>query len=360
MGEILQIHWMSAGGIFGCIWGLQIICARAGRDRALAGALIVAGIWLLAGAYVFSGAAARWPALFLWHLPPVYTGGPLMLLHYRRLFGPAHLAWYHWVLPVLSVSVPVLFHLQSEMEQRAFFERGIQIEDPMHLWVALGNAGTKLSFLGYLFSIGWHAYRSTGNLRALLSSGLLPVFFVYLLLFVDLLIGLVGFLIPDSFLLRLSALLLPVNLYVFFVLSGRYPDALHGLQEQMERRRRRRAKLGDLDLNRMSLDLEQKMRQEKLYADEDLTLATLARELGTTVDRLSYLLNVHLQQSFSDYVNRWRVQEACRLLEEHPDRTILSIGFSAGFNSRSSFHRAFLKVMGLSPREYRRRRTARS
>ncbi|KAB2934069.1 MAG: helix-turn-helix transcriptional regulator [Leptonema illini] len=357
MNDALQIHWLSSGGIFSCIWGLQIIVSRAGRDRALAAALVVAGIWLLSGAYVFSGAAARWPLLFLWHLPIVYTGGPLMLLHYRRLFGPARLSRYHWILPALAVAVPVIFHRLSDAEQREFFERGIQADDFVHLIVAAGNVGTKLSFLVYLLYIGWHVYRSTGNHRALLASGLFPVFFVYVLLFVDLLIGLVGFLIPSFLMIRISALLLPVNLFVFFVLSGRYPNAVQGLQEEMERRRRRRAKLGDLDLNAMALELDERMREEKIYADEDLTLASLARELATTVDRLSYLLNVHMQQSFSDYVNRWRVQEACRLLEDEPERTILSIGFAAGFNSRSSFHRAFLKETGLTPKEYRRRKS---
>ena len=96
------------------------------------------------------------------------------------------------------------------------------------------------------------------------------------------------------------------------------------------------------------------MEVEKVYLDEDLSLGGLAGMVGVNQVRLSEFINSSRGLNFNNFINTFRVQEACRLLKEEPNRTILSIAFASGFNSKASFNRAFTKNMKMSPREFRK------
>ena len=54
-----------------------------------------------------------------------------------------------------------------------------------------------------------------------------------------------------------------------------------------------------------------------------------------------------------DYVNNTRITKACNLLCSTED-SVLNISETVGFHSISSFNRYFIKIMKMSPREYRR------
>ncbi|MEQ8392721.1 MAG: helix-turn-helix domain-containing protein, partial [Thalassospira sp.] len=79
----------------------------------------------------------------------------------------------------------------------------------------------------------------------------------------------------------------------------------------------------------------------------------LASAVGATPNQLSYVLNQHLDKKFFDFINEARTREASRLLVEDPDRTVLDIATSVGFNSKSTFNLAFKKITGKTPSAYR-------
>jgi AraC-like DNA-binding protein len=62
-----------------------------------------------------------------------------------------------------------------------------------------------------------------------------------------------------------------------------------------------------------------------------------------------------MKKNFYDLVNGYRVEEAKRLLLDPKsfNYTILSVGFEAGFNSKTTFNTVFKKFTGLSPTEFR-------
>jgi AraC-like DNA-binding protein len=94
---------------------------------------------------------------------------------------------------------------------------------------------------------------------------------------------------------------------------------------------------------------------EAYWRDPDLTLASLARKLGTNTTYVSRALNEGLGQSFSAFINARRVKEAQALLvEEAQEADLMSIAFEAGFNSKASFNRAFSEFAGMSPSAWRR------
>ncbi|MFY8207906.1 MAG: helix-turn-helix transcriptional regulator [Caulobacter sp.] len=98
--------------------------------------------------------------------------------------------------------------------------------------------------------------------------------------------------------------------------------------------------------------LEQAMRAEHLYRDPLLSLSALAGRVAITPNHLSQTLNDHLGQSFFDYVNRWRVEEAVGRIKAS-DEPILAIAYDVGFNSRSTFNAAVKKHAGQPPSAFR-------
>jgi len=71
-------------------------------------------------------------------------------------------------------------------------------------------------------------------------------------------------------------------------------------------------------------------------------------------------MNAHAGSNFPDYINKYRVKEAKKLLGDNnfSAYTIVAIGLECGFNSKSTFYYAFKKFTGLTPTAYRKEATS--
>ena len=56
---------------------------------------------------------------------------------------------------------------------------------------------------------------------------------------------------------------------------------------------------------------------------------------------------------FSEFVSRIRLGRACVMLYE-TDKNISTIAFASGYNNLANFNRQFVKLKGMTPREYRK------
>jgi AraC-like DNA-binding protein len=101
------------------------------------------------------------------------------------------------------------------------------------------------------------------------------------------------------------------------------------------------------------------MEKDKLYQETELTLQDLSETLCFPTHQVSQAINEGLKKSFYDLVNSYRVEEAKRLLlnPKNTNYTILSVGFEAGFNSKTTFNTVFKKFTGQTPTEYRDKNT---
>lgn len=88
---------------------------------------------------------------------------------------------------------------------------------------------------------------------------------------------------------------------------------------------------------------------------ENLSLAVLEERLHLNRFYISHLFSGRLRLRFNDYINSLRVSEACRYLL-NSDYGVTEISSLVGFNTPRTFNRTFIKQMGLSPSEYRKRR----
>ena len=94
--------------------------------------------------------------------------------------------------------------------------------------------------------------------------------------------------------------------------------------------------------------------EKKPYFNPDLTLSDLSEQLKTNTSVLSWVINTGFEKNFNDFVNSYRVaafQEALRHTR-NSHLTLLAIAFDCGFNSKTTFNRAFKKCVGQSPSDY--------
>ncbi|MEJ8562951.1 helix-turn-helix domain-containing protein [Yoonia sp. GPGPB17] len=112
--------------------------------------------------------------------------------------------------------------------------------------------------------------------------------------------------------------------------------------------------LTDEMAKRLERKLRHAMTEDKLQQDPNLSLWSLSRHIGASPNYVSQTLNTEIGENFFDFVNRYRIQTAQKLLHE-TDRAVLEITYEVGFNSRSSFYTAFSKVTGETPTAYRKK-----
>jgi AraC-like DNA-binding protein len=93
------------------------------------------------------------------------------------------------------------------------------------------------------------------------------------------------------------------------------------------------------------------------YSDS-FSMADLCTRLGMTESSFSRYFRRATGNSYTDFVNRLRINRACQLLME-TDRYITNVCYDVGFNNVANFNRRFLQLKGMTPKEFRRQAEAR-
>ncbi|GAB5399893.1 MAG: hypothetical protein Aureis2KO_14780 [Aureisphaera sp.] len=94
--------------------------------------------------------------------------------------------------------------------------------------------------------------------------------------------------------------------------------------------------------------------EEQMYTDPNLTLTHVASYLNTNRNVISNVINTGFQMNFNDFINQKRVEVVIQKIEkgEHETSTLLGIALDCGFNSKTTFNRAFKKHTSLTPKQY--------
>ena len=90
---------------------------------------------------------------------------------------------------------------------------------------------------------------------------------------------------------------------------------------------------------------------EENYQNPGMGLGLVSQQFKLSEGYLSAFFKEELQVNFGDYLENLRIGQACRLLKE--GELVANIAEKTGYNSVQSFRRAFKRVMGVSPSEYR-------
>jgi len=101
-------------------------------------------------------------------------------------------------------------------------------------------------------------------------------------------------------------------------------------------------------------NLHHVMKTEQLFLSNKCSLESVAKRLGTSVHHVSYAINTYSDYNFNDFVNKYRVERACLILQNgHNQKLKLeAIGYECGFGGKGSYYAAFRKFTGRTPSEY--------
>ena len=105
---------------------------------------------------------------------------------------------------------------------------------------------------------------------------------------------------------------------------------------------------------KLERDLNNLMVKEKIYLNNTLTLKHLSEKLDTSPNNVSWFLNNIYKCSFYDYINKYRIKAFLEKINngENESHTLLALSMEVGFNSKSTFNKAFKTEMNDTPSNY--------
>jgi AraC-like DNA-binding protein len=108
------------------------------------------------------------------------------------------------------------------------------------------------------------------------------------------------------------------------------------------------------DLDIWKGKIETLMLGDKMYENPELIISDLSNKLGTHSKKISQVINQGFNMNFNDFVNHHRIKAILQKVEEgeYETKTLLGLAFECGFNSKSTFNRAFKRATSLNPKEY--------
>ncbi|AYV56769.1 helix-turn-helix domain-containing protein [Leptospira kmetyi] len=289
------------------------------------------------------------------HIPFIFLIGPLTYLYFQHLSGqiPDRFSPFHLIPALLSVLILFPFYIRDSNSKKEFIAL-LNPSDPYHTIVlVLLVLGTILNFIYPITLLKdvwrWRGAAKDKNKRA--------SFDPFLFLFAGTIFVLVLFVIAQIvymplFLIASSGVSI-LMCVIFLIGNGTNGVWIEKFKKESREARYTESRLKGLDVDSVVYRLNDLMRRERYYLDEDLTLGRLAEELEIHTHQLSEILNQKLGKTFREYVAGFRLEEAARILIEEPQRSVLSAAYASGFNSKSAFHKLFQERFGCTPTMFR-------
>lgn len=288
--------------------------------------------------------------------------GPVLYFYMRSLSQEVELLRWrnlvHLLPSLVAVILLVVFDIDSLEWQPATELVGAENAVVAFVWALV-----KLSPLGYIIACVIAEYKLRDNLKHLyadisiselkLADVVLAGFCLHWLwsLLAYLLEGLVSASVSDTLGIidNYLTVMLVNGLFVFGLINTRQLLSVHVVPAAKP--------VQPTKMDHKVAIIEKAIHEDKLFLESNINLERFAEQIGLKPRDISAILKMHYQSNFFEFINRYRVEEAKRLLAlpELKDETILEIIYKSGFNSPSAFHRFFKRMVGVTPTEYRQR-----
>lgn len=315
----------------------------------------------------------NWQTSFMYYFPfnTWIWVGPCFYFYFRSLTNrDFHLKKSHWphcVLPGLLVSLYIakfVFDFSHypfpNTEDFQFGTHGRLAEFDKENLVYVFSYGSLIYYL-------WQVFRSFKHYRDYLHQQVADnkkltlgwlkglIAFVSLSLLVFLVFYFAGFFLRINYRMNWYPYLLLGIVTYYISINGYYhaPELFRFLAFEPNAQRLEKSE-PLINLGERKAQLSELMNLQQPFLDSELTLSKLARQMGMSATLLSRIINEGFGQNFNDYINNLRV--ACVIdrfdHQAHLQFSLIGIAYECGFNSKTTFNRAFKKVTGQTPSEY--------
>lgn len=369
------------GAAQGLFLALYFFSKRENRhaNKWLALLLTVISLHLLEYSANISGITLQYPVLLAITYPLLFCMGPLYLFYCCHLLDRNYYltlkAALHFIPALLVLILMLPFYTMPANEKLDFIQglsngaAGINIPAGQLVFMA----AHVLQTVAYVFT-AYRFIKSKEEELKQLSSDVFVVkklnwlnsfslyFSIYLLLYLLLVIAL--FFI-NSYQIQVDYVMLLITSYSIYAIGYaaiRSPEIFKAMPEQefvKENGQNGTASRNNQRYPEIKEKLLLYMETHKPFLKSDLKISELADSLSVPYYQLSQTINDEFLVSFYDFVNKYRVEEAKKLLvEDGRNYKILAIAYEVGFNSKATFNRVFKKFTDLTPSEFKERSLA--
>jgi len=359
------------GAAQGLFLSIYLLTKSANRDanKWLAFLLTAISLHLFEYGADISGIALKYPFILASTYPLLFCFGPLYFIYCRYLLdknyklSPKSIVHFIPALLVLLLMMP--FYTMPNNQKISFIlnlESNGNLKIPVEqlVFMAIHVAQTVI----YVFAAYKLIRKKEQELKEF-SSDVMAVkkinwlntfsllFAIYLTLYFLLIVALT---IINSFQVQVDYVMLLItsfSLYAIGYSAIQSPEIFKSFSEPAP------IAIGIKNGNRfpaLKQKLLQFMEANKPYLKSDLKISELADALSVPYHQLSQLINDEFHVNFYDFINKYRVEDAKKLLiEDSRNYKILAIAYEVGFNSKATFNRVFKKFTDLTPSEFRQK-----
>ena len=98
------------------------------------------------------------------------------------------------------------------------------------------------------------------------------------------------------------------------------------------------------------------LKEQENYTNSELTVKSLSEELDCHEYLVSQAINFHFNKSFPELLNEYRINHAVKLIasKTYDNLSVEGIAYESGYNSISAFYRAFKKIKGMTPANFKK------
>ncbi|WP_025665725.1 helix-turn-helix domain-containing protein [Aquimarina megaterium] len=291
--------------------------------------------------------------------------GPLVYTYIRRLLfyknGNYQLAYYHY-LPALLYLAYCFFHVyiyDSIKDVSSYFNTLLFCNDIIFFIFISAYLFKSNRLLNY--------YKRNEGQELSFNQTIIKYIEVMLIgLLVYMIFWLLG--IVERFIVKLpidirmiwdiSCLIFGIQIYIVGFYNLKHPEIFKiRFPSKNENISKRKNILEENEISKIQNIVDIFFKEKKGYRRTELSLSILANEINTTTNKLSWVLNNIYKKTFYELVNEYRVEDFLQRIKEndHKEFTVVSIAFDVGFNSKSTFYKAFKEITNFTPTEYIRK-----
>lgn len=258
---------------------------------------------------------------------------------------------FHLMIWILKTATPFLSSLALDGRLGSLSYRNVL--GPKTIDEIIGIFPSVLFSLALVFHALIEAYR--GSQDDLIESRIrIRKFFVFVFGSMIIWIALTYILLPTTGLSEWidlgNQLLMFASLIVFFVLSLRFVPGIFEITYISDQKQSIPEQIYPEEKGKLLEAFE----KSDLFYRESLTIRKVSQELKIPEYILRRIINGDLGfRNFNDFLNRYRIQKACELLD-NTELPVIRIALDLGYGSPAPFNRAFRQITGFTPTEYRK------
>jgi AraC-like DNA-binding protein len=363
-------------------WAIVLLISKRENDRArffLGVFMFVAFLLYLSHAHFFKRLNTTYPIFETVYIFATLSVYPLYYWYIKLLTIETNYRWINLRLLIPAVffaSMSVIFYMLMSAEERQLYFEEFLLKRQINTSDSILIRAQKINVLAgrFVFVIQVIYFLIKGqklvkqynhkiaNFYSNLESKTIPwvSFFLYSFV-VTSLISIIfnfigrGFFVEFPVLLLIPSIIFSVLL--FFIGFLGYMQNHTVVDLELEENNSENFDLKSSNINKLSENLLALFTVKEIYKNPDLKITHLSNMLHTNRTYISKHINTEFSCTFSDFVNRYRVEEAKKLLscESMKNYSLNYISEKSGFGSMGSFMRVFRDLQGTTPGQYRDR-----